>query len=134
MDLFSLTAITSQKDKRQTSPMSKERPARRRISSTWGADDVDEDDQSMTKIERLRLRTQALHELHSANSKKALADEKLIRDKDDRAQLLQLSLRGLLDIVERQGEVAEMDLARTMYEENQLSATISAHRSWPISL
>ena len=126
MDLFSLTAITSKKDQRQTSPLSKERLYSRRVAATWSVDDEENDDTSMTKIERLRLRTQALHEAHRANSEKALADERLIREKDERAQLMQLSLRGLLDIVERQGEVADMDLARTMYEDNQLSSTISS--------
>ena len=97
MDLFSLAAMKSTKDGRQTSPLGPRRARGRRPADEAAEDD----DPTLSKIERLRRRTRALQAAHSANSQKALADERLIRDREDRAQLLQLSLRGLLDIVER---------------------------------
>ena len=100
--MFGLIQLADRTDNRMISPLSPERP-KIQIKT------------NLTKIERLQLRTKSLQAAHKANSAKAINDERKLRDADESAQLMQLSLRMLLDIVDRQHEVASLDLAQSLY-------------------
>ena len=69
----------------------------------------------LSKIDELKQRTLSLSLQHEENSRKALLDEAIITSREESAQLMQLSLRMLLDVVDRQSEVAHLDLAKTLY-------------------
>ena len=79
----------------------------------------------LSKIDELKQRTHELSLQHEENSRKALLDEAIINSREESAQLMQLSLRMLLDVVDRQSEVAHLDLAKTLYGDRLPSSNLS---------
>ena len=68
-----------------------------------------------SEIEELRKRTYTLQLQHEENSRKAKLNEEIVTSRETSAQLLQLSLRMLLDVVDRQAEVTHLDLAKQLF-------------------
>ena len=68
-----------------------------------------------SSIEELQQRTLQLQEQSRANQATAELDEEIIQSQEQSAQLMQLSLRMFLDVVDRQTEVVRLDLAQQLF-------------------
>jgi hypothetical protein len=101
--MFGLIQNATRLDERKNSPL------------TPGKPKIKQKQIITTTVEVLQQRTAALQKQHFENSQKAIMDELKIRQRNESEQLMQLSLRMLLDIVDRQSEVASLDLAQKLY-------------------
>ena len=95
-------------DHRKISPLTNETPFQNN-NNNQQQQQQQQQQQNINSIEALRSRTTALAAQHQANSRKALLDEQRVREREESSQLMQLSLRMVLDIVDRRQEVASLD-------------------------
>ena len=103
LGIFGNVQLLRCSDHRKMSPLTNETPLKKNNNNN------PQQQQKINTIEALRSRTTALAAQHKANSRKALLDEQRVREREESSQLMQLSLRMLLDIVDRREEVASLD-------------------------